>query len=187
MKLRRVEFRNHMRGKVKYVHECKNTDHSDLVISVFLDQVSVHICARYECSKINHTSIRGNYSKKEKWWQFTTYRSYWPNISCTYTGGVCAMYKILSFFDQACSQKNCPQTTLPQDDNVRRQQHANMPNESMRLFSPRHTWAKTIFSIFLCSGHSIPPASTKFIIILKTDYILFYESVEYGNIHCTCI
>ena len=48
----------------------------------YLYVVSMHICVRYE------GSVRQLYWKR-KWLPFKKYRSYWPNMSCACTRGIC--------------------------------------------------------------------------------------------------
>ena len=57
-------------SKLKNVHKLENLGHSDLLISVCLDLVSIHIYVRCEGSMINHVSRRGNHSEKENWLAF---------------------------------------------------------------------------------------------------------------------
>ena len=64
----RFEFRNHTCGKLKKnVHKFENLGHSNLVISGCLDQVSMHICVKYEGSVINQICREAIVVKKEKW------------------------------------------------------------------------------------------------------------------------
>ena len=58
---------------MRNVRNFENVAHSDLVISVCLDLVSMHIYVIYEGSMINHIDRRINYSEKEKWLPFKKY------------------------------------------------------------------------------------------------------------------
>ena len=60
------ELRSRTCGKLKNVHKFEDMGHSDLVISLYLAQVSKHNCVKYEGSMINHIGRRGNYRKKLK-------------------------------------------------------------------------------------------------------------------------
>ena len=75
---------------MKNVHKINNVCYQDLVISVCLALVSMHTCLKCEGHMINHLGRRGNNKKEEKWLRFEKYRSYWLNISRTYTMGISA-------------------------------------------------------------------------------------------------
>ena len=73
-----------IRDKLKNVHKFENLSHCDLVISVCLALVSIHIHIRYR-SVINHIARTGIPSD---WQPFKTYRSFWPNVHIL--GSTCA-------------------------------------------------------------------------------------------------
>ena len=62
------------------VHNWENLGYSELAISVCLDQVSMHICARYEDSTIILRGRKGNCSKNEKWLPFKNMTQYFMCI-----------------------------------------------------------------------------------------------------------
>ena len=53
-------------GILKNVDKFENIGHSDLVISLFLTPVPMHLCVRYKVSMINHISRRDKNRKDEK-------------------------------------------------------------------------------------------------------------------------
>ena len=51
-------------ANLKNGHKFGNIDHNDIVVSMCLDLISMHICVTYEGSVINFTGKRGNYTEK---------------------------------------------------------------------------------------------------------------------------
>ena len=82
---------------MKNIHKFENLGHSDLVIVLCLDLVTMHI----------------QLLRKREMAVILNHRSYWLNTSCSHSRGICAdMCKTWSFYDQAYGQQDCPQMTL---------------------------------------------------------------------------
>ena len=123
----RFEYRNHKCGKLKNVHKFENLSHSDSYFCV-LRPINAHT------------------EKVKLGW-------YWLNVSHVRTRNICVdMCKIWSFYDQACGQKDCPQTTMTIPQMTRTmllpdnggQQHRTDNSWLHRLFGIAEKWSSPL-------------------------------------------
>ena len=102
------------------IHKFENIDCSDLVISVCLDLISIHIHVRYEGSKIKHIySGEAIILKKKDGCQLKKIGHTDIIFNVHVLGYICLyMYKICHLYNQAFGQRDCPQSTMmPEPDN----------------------------------------------------------------------
>ena len=115
----------------------KTIGHKCIIPSVLVVPEQMHNCAKYESSKSNYVDRRGKWRKKSKMAAILKVYAICTKYLMCITGGICAnMCKIWSFFDQICSQEDCPQITTTQDDDTRWTIHDSIGSLALMPIEP---------------------------------------------------